>query len=71
MIEQLIMLLVFAMAAVLCLRAFFWSGNHSCQSEVRDQAVIAAQSAAERLKAAQGDLRQALVPLGGHMEDGE
>lgn len=71
MIEQLIMLLVFAVAAVLCLRSFFWSGSHSRQSEARDQAVIAAQSAAERLKVAQGDLRQALVPLGGHIEDGE
>lgn len=71
LIEQLIMLLVFAMAAALCVRSFFWSGSHSRQSQARDQAVIAAQSAAERLKAARGDLCSALAPLGGHQEEDE
>ena len=71
LIEQLMMLLVFAMAAALCLRTFFWSGSHSRQSQARDQAVIAAQSAAERLKAARGDFCSALAPLGGHQEEDE
>lgn len=71
MIEQLIMLLVFAVAAALCLRAFFWSGSHSRQSQARDQAVMAAQTAAERLKAVRGDLCSALTPLGGHQEEDE
>ena len=65
------MLLVFAVAAALCLRTFFWSGSHSRQSLARDQAVMAAQSAAERLKATHGDLSSALAPLGGHEEEGE
>ena len=71
LIEQLSLLLVFAVAAALCLRSFFWSGSHSRQSQARDQAVIAAQSAAERLKAAHGDLCSALAPLGGHQEEEE
>ena len=65
------MMLVFAVAAALCLRTFLWSGSHSRQSQARDQAVIAAQSAAERLKAAHGDLCTALAPLGGHQEEDE
>ena len=40
MIEQMVMLLVFALAAVLCLQAFTLSQNISQQNVYRDRAVI-------------------------------
>ncbi|MCI8608785.1 MAG: hypothetical protein HFE73_03980 [Firmicutes bacterium] len=50
LIEQMIMLLVFALAAALCLRAFIVSDSISKQSIARDHAVVEAQKAAEALK---------------------
>ena len=51
LIEQLIMVLVFALAAVLCLQGFVLSDQASRHNEARDQAVLEAQNAAEALKA--------------------
>ena len=39
MMEQMVMLLVFALAAALCLQAFVKSDQLSQQGEVRDRAV--------------------------------
>ncbi|MBQ3076511.1 MAG: hypothetical protein IJC43_01510 [Clostridia bacterium] len=50
MMEQALMLLVFALAAALCLRAFVWSDSLSRQNAARDRAVVEAQNAAELLK---------------------
>lgn len=50
MMEQMIMLLVFALAAVLCLQAFTTSREISDASICRDRAVIEAQNTAEALK---------------------
>ena len=50
LMEQLIMVLVFAIAAALCLRVFAGSGNLSKQYEMTDRAVLEAQSVAESLK---------------------
>ncbi|MGC2871774.1 hypothetical protein ACDL92_00580 [Ihubacter sp. mB4P-1] len=55
MIEQMVMLLVFALAAVLCLQAFTLSQNISQQNVYRDRAVIEAQNAAEAMKSGHGD----------------
>lgn len=50
LMEQLVMVLVFALAAALCVQAFFASDRMSRQGEVRDRAVLLAQNTAEYLK---------------------
>ncbi len=55
MIEQMIMLLVFALAAVLCLQAFTASKDISDASICRDRAVVEAQNVAESMKAGNGE----------------
>lgn len=50
LMEQAVMVLVFALAAALCLRVFVWSDRASARSVDRDRAVIEAQNAAEILK---------------------
>ena len=47
LMEQMVMLLVFALAAALCLQAFVKSDQISRQSEARDQAVVRCQELAE------------------------
>ena len=51
LMEQAIMILVFALAAALCLRTFVWADGYSARQQARDQAVTVAQNAAETLKA--------------------
>lgn len=70
LIEQLIMLLVFALAAALCLRAFAWADQESLRGEARDRAVLTAELAAETLKHHKGDFAAAAADLGGNW-DGE
>ena len=50
LMEQLIMVLVFAIAAALCLRMFVSSGKLSQRYADTDMAVQIAQAEAERLK---------------------
>lgn len=50
LMEQLVMLLVFALAAALCLGIFVRADGISRQSDRRDEAVRIAQNAAEVLK---------------------
>lgn len=50
LMEQLVMLLVFALAAALCLNVFTRSNEISLHTARRDEAVIVAQNAAEALK---------------------
>ena len=69
LIEQAIMLLVLALAAALCLRAFAWADAHSKKNSHRDRAMTQLQSAAEVLKAHHGDLSAAAEALGGQAED--
>jgi hypothetical protein len=49
--EQLVMVLVFALAAAVCLRLFVGAENIAQETARRDEAVIVAQNAAELLKA--------------------
>lgn len=65
LMEQLIMLLVFALAAAFCLRAFLWADHRSAQNAARDQAALQAQCAAETLKHHHGRFEQAAATLGG------
>ena len=51
LIEQLIMILVFALTAALCLRGFAYADGLSEQICQQEQAAVLAQSAAEMLKA--------------------
>jgi len=68
LLEQTIMVLVFALAAALCLRAFLWSDAASARNQARDQAVLQAESAAEVLKHSAGDFEEAARTLGGRWD---
>lgn len=59
LMEQLVMVLVFALAAALCLQTFAQAKVISEETARRDQAVTLAQNAAELLKATGGDLEAA------------
>ena len=50
LMEQLVMILVFALASALCLRLFVWSDTASREMERRGKAVILCQNAAETIK---------------------
>ena len=66
LMEQLLMILVFALAAALCLRAFALSDRLSRESEAQDRAVLLAQNAAEVCKAGGGDWDYMETVLGGN-----
>ncbi|MBE6031871.1 MAG: hypothetical protein E7224_01580 [Clostridiales bacterium] len=70
LVEMVILFLVFAIAAVLCLSAFFWAKETSKESFALDQAWIQAQSAAEVVKFCEGDFAAAAKLLDGTW-DGE
>ena len=65
LMEQLIMILVFALAAALCLQAFSSADRTSRESTARDMAIIEAQNAAEALKHCRGDYEDAAALYGG------
>ena len=52
LMELLIMVLVFSLAAALCLKAFVWSTQKTGENRVIAQAAVTAQNAAEKMKAA-------------------
>lgn len=70
LLEQILMLLIFALAAVICLRVFLWSDDASRQSTRRDDALVHAQTMVETMKAHGGDFAAAAAALGGTVEDG-
>lgn len=55
LMEQLVMILVFFLAAALCLQVFAKADAISAETARRDQAVILARNASELLKASGGD----------------
>ena len=65
LIEQLLMVLVLALAAAVCVRSFALADRLSEQSQAMDQAVIAAENAAEVLKSCRGNYKEAADRLGG------
>ena len=69
LMEQLVMLLVFALAAALCLQVFVFSAQTSRWCASRDCAVTQVQNAAELLKANRGDLSLCAAQLGGTADD--
>lgn len=52
LMEQAVMILVFALAAALCLRVFVWSDRTSKRLAAVDRAVVEVQNTAETLKRA-------------------
>lgn len=71
LMEQLTMILVFALAAALCLQLFVLSNALSRDGEIRDRAVTAVQNAAEALKIHEGNFDKLATFHGGElMEDG-
>lgn len=65
LMEQLVMVLVFALAAALCVQVFVLSGQTSRWNESRDRALVEAQNAAEILKGLSGDYEAACAACGG------
>lgn len=65
LMEQIVMVGVFALAAALCVQVFVLSDRTSRRGAARDGAVLAAQNAAETLKSLHGDYDAAAAALGG------
>jgi len=65
LMEQLVMILVFALAAALCLQAFALSQQVAKKNEQRDQAMLQAQNVAEAVKGCAGDYEQVAALWGG------
>lgn len=70
LMEQLVMILVFALTACMCLNIFVQADRISRETGLRDRAVVLTQRGAETLKACEGDLEAAAEILGGVSEDG-
>ena len=70
LMEQLVMMLVFALAAALCLQMFVLSGQMSRRLERQDHAVTLVQNAAETVKICGGDAEEYTEILGAEEKDG-
>lgn len=74
LMEQSVMLLVFAFACALCLRAFVSSDIASRRAAAQDRAVLLTQSAAEAIRGCSGDLEAAAqllgVPYAAYLDEG-
>lgn len=68
LMEQLIMVLIFALAAALCLKCFAAAAQTGWETTARDRAVVLAQNGAEVIKATRGDLEETAKLLGGDPE---
>jgi len=68
LMEQLIMVLVFALAAAVCIQAFVLADRRSALSDARDHAVVISQSMAEIYKNCRGDAARASQVYGGVAE---
>ena len=69
LMEQSIMLLILTLSAALCLQVFVWADTHSRQNTDRDHALTQLQSAADVLKAHNGDFSAAAASFGGQAAD--
>lgn len=67
MMEQVIMVLIFALAAALCLQTFVLAGKMSDRLEAENRAVVEAQNAAETLKA--GGLSKYMEEYGANQKE--
>ena len=69
LMEQLIMILVFALAAALCLQGFAAADRISKRQEILSEAVVITQNTADVLKSSFGDYEFAADILGGTVTD--
>lgn len=65
LMEQLVTLLVFALAAAVCLQVFVKADSLSREMEARDKAAVICQNAAETIQHRGGDLEAALTQMSG------
>lgn len=65
LMEQLMMVLVFALAAALCVQVFILSDKLSRQDAARDKAMVLCQSMAETLHHNGGDIEAAFTQVNG------
>lgn len=70
LMEQLVMVLAFAIAAAVCLRLFGAAWQINRQTELRSEAAVLAQNGAEAVKGCQGDLEKAGMILDGETNGG-
>lgn len=74
LMEQSMMLLVFAFTCALCLRVFVSSDTVSRRAEAQDRAVLITQSATEAIRSCSGDLEAAAqllgVPCAAYLDEG-
>ena len=70
LMEQTVMVLVFALAAAVCVRAFVLSDGISKTNAAQDAAVLRAESAAEIYKNCRGDSAAAAKRYVGSVKDG-
>lgn len=68
LMEQIVMLLVFALAAGLCLQMFVFASRISHRCEARDRAALTVQNAAEVWKMSGGDAQVCAKLLGGQAD---
>ncbi len=65
LMEQLVTLLIFALAAAVCLQVFVKADALSRDMEARDRAAVTCQNAAETVRYHGGDLEAALTQMSG------
>lgn len=71
LMEQIIMILVFALASAVCLQAFVYSDRLSRTDEQKQNAMTKAQLVTEYCKGCQGDLERVSEAMGAELtEDG-
>lgn len=68
LMEQLIMVLVFALAAAVCIQAYALTGTLSRKLVRKDHAMMVGQSMAEIVKACRGDKNKILAETDGFLE---
>lgn len=69
LMEQLIMILVFALTAAFCLQGFALASRISLHQEMQSKSAIVVQNAAELLKSTSGDLSASASRMGGFVAD--
>ena len=70
LLEPLLMIMVLALAAALCIRAFAYSGRLSKEDRIKAEAMAKAQNAAELVKYYKGDIKEAFEKMGWTYLDG-
>lgn len=70
LVEQIIMILIFAVSAAICLKSFVYSEKLSENVQSQDNAILCVSNVAEVIKNSSGDFNQASAKFGGEIENG-